>query len=138
MYPLFIKSASHEPVTTGARAHSHASEWLVRNRYGFPIIGLAFYYTGFVLVGFIFEEELLRAVLMSIPLLAGLAVRKWYIIILGVVLTLFESIYGNIPFGLLDHFGGLGWGLAGMYISFSSILLILTLIAWFMSSQHVS
>jgi hypothetical protein len=133
MHPLFIKATSQEPVTPETRH----SAWPVRNLYGLPIIGLAFYYTGFALVDFVADGVLAIIVFLSVPLLVGLAVRRGFIVIPGAVLTLFGSVFFNKPFGLLDHFG-LGWTLAGNYIAFSGFLFVLTMVAWIASSKYVT
>jgi hypothetical protein len=109
-------------------------EWLVRNRYSLAIIGLAFYYTGFAIVGLVVWPPALFVILQSVPLLAGLMNPGRRLVIFGAALTFHASMFYNIPFYTFDYFRGFGWVLAGNYIAFSAFLFILTMVAWFKSS----
>lgn len=136
LYPFFLIASFPALVASAVGVVVRVSEWLERNLYDLPIIGLAFYYSGFALVDGFASELFLIVVLLSVPLLGGLAVRRRCIVILGAALTCLGSILLNIPFSLLDHFG-FGWILAGDYIAFSGFLFMLTMIAWIRSTKDV-
>jgi len=135
MCSLFMQATSREPAPPETRAHPRIREWLVRNRYAFPIIGLAFYYTGFALISG--SELFLIVLLLSIPLLIGLAVRRSFIVIPAAALIFVGSLRYNLTHQLYDNFG-LGWALAGDYIDLSGYLFILTVAAWIISSRRVT
>ncbi len=136
MCPFFLIASLPALVASDVGVVVRVSEWLGRNLYDLPIIGLAFYYSGFALVGEFAGELFPIVVLLSVPLLGGLAVRRRCIVIFGAALTCLASTFLNIPFSMLDHFGW-GWTLAGNYIAFSGFLFMLTTIAWIRSTKHV-
>ena len=105
-----------------------------------PLIGLAFYYFGYALIEGFAGEPFLIVVLLTVPLLGGLAVRNGRIIVFGNTLACLKSTVDNAPFQVLFSypfypFCGPGWMLSGTYIAFSGFLFMLDMVAWIMSMK---
>lgn len=138
MHSFLLIASSQALVSPLTGMAVHSSEWLRRNRYSLPLIGLAFYYSGYAIIEGFSGEPFLIVVLLTVPLLGGLAVRNGRIIVFGDTLVCLKSTVDNAPFQILFFYPdyGPGWILSGTYIAFSGFIFMLSMVAWIMSMKR--